>query len=376
MIEDQIERITYYEGLLTKATGMLDDESADKKELSKIIDELESYYTSDLWKKDFAADEEGKLPADLKRGVLSEDGISNVLDRFKELSAGAKATESTKVTKSARKPLAVFYGVTLALSFLVELYCVMTQNENIILFLMWIPGIVGIICAKIFYPKQKAIGFFVKFKFRYVIYGILIPVVYLVVSYLIGWEITKDPTIGLIELSSTINGGTESLQAAIITLAIYFGIGIPISAITATGEELGWRGFAYPLLEQEFGPVKAVLINSSVWALWHLPLIIGGVYQAEVNVVYGIFAFILCILVISVFFCWSRSVSGSVIPAILLHSVHNLVDQSYLQPLSTKENLPYFAGEQGFVTILIGALMAYVVIISWKKSRAKIKARG
>ena len=209
-----------------------------------------------------------------------------------------------------------------------------------------------------------------------VIYGILIPVVYLVVSYLIGWGITKDPTIGLIELSSTINGGTESLQAAIITLAIYFGIGIPISAITATGEELGWRGFAYPLLEQEFGPVKAVLINSSVWALWHLPLIIGGVYQAEVNVVYGIFAFILCILVISVFFCWSRSVSGSVIPAILLHSVHNLVDQSYLQPLSTKENLPYFAGEQGFVTILIGALMAYVVIISWKKSRAKIKARG
>ena len=174
MIEDQIERITYYEGLLTKATGILDDKSADIKQLSKAIEELESYYTSDLWKKDFAADEEGKLPADLKRGVLSEDGISNVLDRFKELSAGAKATESTKAPKSARKPLAVFYGVTLALSFLVELYCVMTQNENIILFLMWIPGIVGIICAKIFYPKQKAIGFFVKFKFRYVIYGILI----------------------------------------------------------------------------------------------------------------------------------------------------------------------------------------------------------
>ena len=278
--------------------------------------------------------------------------------------------------KRDKKSLMIFYADTMTVSTAVMVVSVILNSTDIIGLAMWVPGIVGIICAKVFYPKQKVLGIAVKFKFRYVIYGILIPVVYLVVSYLIGWGITKDPTIGLIELSSTINGGTESLQAAIITLAMYFGIGIPISAITATGEELGWRGFAYPLLEQEFGPVKAVLINSGVWALWHLPLIIGGVYQAEVNVVYGIFAFILCILVISVFFCWSRSVSGSVIPAILLHSVHNLVDQSYLQPLSTKENLPYFAGEQGFVTILIGALMAYVVIISWKKSRAKIKARG
>ena len=40
---------------------------------------LEKYYTSADWKKDFALDEAGLLPAGLKRGVLSEDGIYNLL---------------------------------------------------------------------------------------------------------------------------------------------------------------------------------------------------------------------------------------------------------------------------------------------------------
>ena len=49
------------------------------------IKKLEEYYTSQQWKDDFAADEEGKYPADLKRGILSEDGIYNMLERNKEI---------------------------------------------------------------------------------------------------------------------------------------------------------------------------------------------------------------------------------------------------------------------------------------------------
>jgi len=46
---------------------------------------LKLYYGSEVWKQDFAADEAGLLPADLKRGVLSEDGIWNLLEDAKEL---------------------------------------------------------------------------------------------------------------------------------------------------------------------------------------------------------------------------------------------------------------------------------------------------
>ena len=46
---------------------------------------LSEYYESDDWKSDFAADEAGQLPNDLKRGVLSEDGIYNLLSDDKAL---------------------------------------------------------------------------------------------------------------------------------------------------------------------------------------------------------------------------------------------------------------------------------------------------
>ena len=39
---------------------------------------LSSYYET-LWKEDFEADEQGLIPKDTKRGVLSEDGLYNLL---------------------------------------------------------------------------------------------------------------------------------------------------------------------------------------------------------------------------------------------------------------------------------------------------------
>jgi membrane protease YdiL (CAAX protease family) len=39
------------------------------------------------------------------------------------------------------------------------------------------------------------------------------------------------------------------------------------------GEEFGWRGFAYPRLEERHGPVVGSLILGSVWGLWHLGML-------------------------------------------------------------------------------------------------------
>ena len=79
---NQIERIQYMEELLDfiiearKEQNINPQKSARIQEASRILAE---YYGSDEWKRDFADDEAGILPKDLKRGVLSEDGIWNVL---------------------------------------------------------------------------------------------------------------------------------------------------------------------------------------------------------------------------------------------------------------------------------------------------------
>jgi hypothetical protein len=81
------KRISEMEAILDTANKKLE---AFEKALSELeeyqleIKRLEAYYTSDDWKKDYALDEAGELPPDLKRGVLSEDGIYNMLEKNKE----------------------------------------------------------------------------------------------------------------------------------------------------------------------------------------------------------------------------------------------------------------------------------------------------
>ena len=78
----QIERIQYYETVLDAAKAAI-RELADALEnynsIQNKIRELEKYYESPLWMKDYKDDEEGKIPRDLKRGVLSEDAVYNIL---------------------------------------------------------------------------------------------------------------------------------------------------------------------------------------------------------------------------------------------------------------------------------------------------------
>lgn len=55
--------------------GCAAEAASRKAALLPEIDRLAAYYSSEAWKADFAADEAGLLPAGMKRGVLSEDGV-------------------------------------------------------------------------------------------------------------------------------------------------------------------------------------------------------------------------------------------------------------------------------------------------------------
>ena len=77
----QIKRIKKYESYLIEAQQLLSSgENPDR--LKYLISELQAYYESVKWRKDFESDEAGLLPKNLKRGVLSEDGIYNLLEEY------------------------------------------------------------------------------------------------------------------------------------------------------------------------------------------------------------------------------------------------------------------------------------------------------
>ena len=76
---NQIERIEYMERLFDFIIEARKEQNKSAK-IQEAIRILAEYYASDDWKRDFADDEAGNLPKDLKPGVLSEDGIWNILE--------------------------------------------------------------------------------------------------------------------------------------------------------------------------------------------------------------------------------------------------------------------------------------------------------
>lgn len=82
MNEFTLQRIAAMEAAFDRtalAVQML-EAALDTYETVKVdIDRLTEYLESGAWREDFEADEAGLVPVDLKRGVLSEDGLYDLL---------------------------------------------------------------------------------------------------------------------------------------------------------------------------------------------------------------------------------------------------------------------------------------------------------
>ncbi len=82
MNEFTLQRIAAMEAAFDRtalAVQMLES-ALDTYETIKVdIDRLTEYLESGAWREDYEADEAGLVPPDLKRGVLSEDGLYDLL---------------------------------------------------------------------------------------------------------------------------------------------------------------------------------------------------------------------------------------------------------------------------------------------------------
>ena len=68
---DRIERVEKYERLFDEVSA---------QPVPEKLAALDAYYTSCEWREDYEADERGELPPDLKRGVLSQDALYELLE--------------------------------------------------------------------------------------------------------------------------------------------------------------------------------------------------------------------------------------------------------------------------------------------------------
>ena len=86
----QIERIQAMEKIFNEVKAAVDglEEALDAYEAVQAkFDQLDEYYSGDVWMEDFEADEAGQIPKSIPRGVLSEDGVYDLITKDRELNA-------------------------------------------------------------------------------------------------------------------------------------------------------------------------------------------------------------------------------------------------------------------------------------------------
>ena len=85
---EQIERIREMERCLDASEKAIQDMSealSAFEEVQPRYRKLSDYYGSDQWMQDYEDDEAGKLPQDLKRGILSQDAVYDLITENREL---------------------------------------------------------------------------------------------------------------------------------------------------------------------------------------------------------------------------------------------------------------------------------------------------
>lgn len=274
--------------------------------------------------------------------------------------------------KNDKRALRLFLIITVVLSAAVEIVWIIggetATQAGISSLLMMMPLIAAVITSVRYYKKQGALGFN-KCKFIFILLSLFLPLIYLLPSYGLYWLVNIDAYnanfTALIEAAATYSGRKLPDNIAII---ISLAVMIPGSILTALGEETGWRGFMYPVMQRLWGFKKAIVVSGIIWAAWHLPIIIAGLYYPpETNPLFVMPLFFVEIFALTVIITWIRMKSKSVWTAILFHAAHNYFDQVVFQSMTSNANSVYFVGEIGIVTLAITVIVAVIILVRERK---------
>lgn len=134
--------------------------------------------------------------------------------------------------------------------------------------------------------------------------------------------------------------------------------------IPSLGEEPGWRGFALPRLQKDFGPVTGTLILGTLHGLWHLPALFTpllGPFSWD-----GFLTFVLTAAAGTFIYTWVfNNTRGSVWIAILLHASSNAASNlvGSLIPEGVELTGWQSALNDGWLNVIAFGLAAIAIVI-------------
>jgi len=157
-----------------------------------------------------------------------------------------------------------------------------------------------------------------------------------------------------------------ALQLALTASVSFVGL-LP----SVLGEEMGWRGLLVPELSRIMPFTGVALTSGALWALWHWPLIVMGLYGNPVTPLwYRLLFFTLGIMSMSVVMTYLRLRTRSIWPAVAFHMSHNVFLQKFFAPMTDEHaRSAWWVDEFGAVLPLVVALVA---LHYWRKGRTAV----
>lgn len=84
----------------------------------------------------------------------------------------------------------------------------------------------------------------------------------------------------LFYIGAVVKGLSMAEMFSVSSFGAYLG-SLALFAIKGPVEEIGWRGFALPLLQRKMSPIWAGLVLGVIWGIWHLPaFLLSGTPQS------------------------------------------------------------------------------------------------
>ncbi len=90
---------------------------------------------------------------------------------------------------------------------------------------------------------------------------------------------------------------------------VYMLINLPLFIIGGGLEEIGWRGYLQPKLEEKKGYLFSVIIVGLIWSVWHLPLwLVKGTIQSSLSFITYTFLAIILSFTLTTIFKYTKSI--------------------------------------------------------------------
>jgi uncharacterized protein len=267
--------------------------------------------------------------------------------------AGAAALSSPDLRRTARRGLAIYFALLVVISGGLEAYIIINpeffRTAIGVLALMWSPAVASVIARLVLKEGFSDVSFRLGGlrTLPWYALGLGAPLAVGILAYGGAW------LTGLVGFQGDAGALVVGLVSAATWITIY-------GFIFTAGEEIGWRGYMLTRLI-DAGVPRPVLVSGLIWALWHLPLILAGIYAAGPYPALSAVLIVVSFTSAAYIFARMRLETGSIWPVIFAHSAWNSIIQGPFDGATKGANAALWTGESGILTLIVLVVLSVLV---------------